>query len=366
MKREVERFETASGGRVYRLPLQVFPDFWGYAHLVLADGLTALVDVGSGFGDSDTNLAQGLERVAEDYGEAASWDDIMYVLITHGHIDHFGGLPFVKKRCAAPVVVHDLDYRVLALYEQRLSVVARRLREYLVEAGVGEDRRAALMRLYLANKQLFESVPVDFTYQSLGDRLRPLEIIHVPGHCPGQVVVRYEDILLTGDHVLAGISPHQAPERLSLFTGLGHYLASLRKLEPLAGEIRLALGGHEAPIEDLGARLRAIQRLHLQRLHKILQALSQPKTIAELTDELFREAEGYHVLLALEEAGAHVEYLEQLGFLSIANAAEVEGEGPGTLEYGRGVRPARDLEASFSALAGANPSRTERDADVRV
>jgi hypothetical protein len=34
--------------------------------------------------------------------------------------------------------------------------------------------------------------------------------------------------------------------------------------------------------------------------------------------------EGYTILLALEEAGAHVEYLYQRGFLQIANIREIE------------------------------------------
>jgi hypothetical protein len=33
---------------------------------------------------------------------------------------------------------------------------------------------------------------------------------------------------------------------------------------------------------------------------------------------------GYNVLLALEEAGAHVEYLYQRGLLSITNIADLE------------------------------------------
>ena len=364
MNRDVERFETEAGGRIYRLPLEVFPGFWGYAHLVIGGGINALVDVGSGFGESNEHLENGLAEVETRYGETMGWDELTHVLLTHGHIDHFGGLRYVQSRCGAPVGVHELDYRVLTQYEERLAIVAVRLREYLLEAGVPEDERTALMRLYLTNKELFESVEVDFTYQSVRGRVGPLEVIHVPGHCPGQVVLRYEDLLLTGDHVLAGISPHQAPERLTLNTGLGHYLDSLRKLQPLAGDVRLALGGHEGPIDDLAARLMSIEALHLQRLRKILGAATRPKTINELTGELFPEVEGYHELLALEETGAHVEYLEQRGFLSIANAEEVENEGPCAIMYGRGVRPRDELEDTFADLEAGHP--TGGDTDVRV
>ena len=123
--------------------------------------------------------------------------------------------------------VHELDLRVLTNYEQRVTVIAHRLREFLAEAGVCAEEREAIMSLYLINKQLFASMPVDFTYEAIGMSLGPLQMLHVPGHCPGQVVIRVDDILLSADHVLQEISPHQSPERLSQNTGLGHYLQSL-------------------------------------------------------------------------------------------------------------------------------------------
>ncbi len=366
MTEEIQRFETEDGGRVYRLPLEVFPGFRAYAHLVFGDGLRALVDVGSGFGDSNGHLQNGLKRVRAEYGEPADWSRLTHILISHGHIDHFGGLGFVRSQCGAPIGVHDLDYRVLAHYEERLAVVASRLRAYLIEAGVEAERREALMRLYLVNKELFASVEVDFTYEATGNRVGPLEVIHAPGHCPGQVVLRYEDLLLTGDHVLKGISPHQAPERLTLNTGLGHYLGSLRKLDPIASEVRLALGGHEGPIADLSARLRSIEALHLDRLQAILTGFTEPRTIAQVTRQLFPDAGGYHELLAIEEAGAHVEYLEQRGFLSIANAEELEAEGRCAIRYAQGRRSSGELRTAFYGRTGRDGPAATEDAHVRI
>ncbi len=362
MSVEVSRHESGGGARIYRIPVEAFPGFGAYAHLVIADDVRALVDVGSGFGDSNRDLAAGLTVVHEEYSEPARWSDLTHILISHGHIDHFGGLHFVRERTQAPIGVHELDYRVLTHYEERLAVVAARLRDYLIEAGVGEDDGAALMRLYMTNKELFSSLPVQFTYEAVGNQIGPLEVIHVPGHCPGQVVVRCHDVLLTADHVLAGISPHQAPERLSLNTGLGHYLDSLRKLEPMLADINLALGGHEGPIEDLGGRIDSIEKLHWQRLQRVMQNLEAPKTIAELARELFPEASGYHELLALEEAGAHVEYLEQRGFLALTNHNELESGSARAISYARGSRAETELEFAFGGHGAATGERI----DVRV
>lgn len=333
--KRVEAFETDAGGRVYRLPLDLFPGLEGYAHLVITGECNVLVDVGSGFGEANEQLESALAAVRTDFGEAVSWQDITHVLITHAHIDHFGGLQFVRERTRAPIGIHELDLRVLAHYEQRLDITAYRLRSYLIEAGLLPDQCEEIMTLYLLNKQLFRSIMPDFTFQACGMQIGGLRLIHVPGHCPGQVVIRIDDLLLSADHVLAGTSPHQAPESLCFYTGLGHYLDSLDLVEPLAGDIRLALGGHEEPIHDLAARIEDIRHLHRDRLHRVLTILNAPHTIAEIAFELFPEPEGYHKLLALEETGAHVEFLVNRAAVGIANAAELHVDSSVPLTFQR-------------------------------
>ena len=56
MRLKTEAFRSSGGARIYRIPMQLFPELWGYAHLVVADGIVALVDVGSGFGESNDHL----------------------------------------------------------------------------------------------------------------------------------------------------------------------------------------------------------------------------------------------------------------------------------------------------------------------
>ncbi len=331
----LQRFETDHGARVYRIPLEVFPGFWGFAHLVLAKGFRALVDCGSGLDASNEGLDRGLSAVREAYGEDAGWQRLTHVLITHGHIDHFGGLPFVRSRTDAPVGVHELDRRILTRYEERLRLVTHRLRGFLVEAGVGEEQQAAVLEVYRVHKQLFSSVPVDLTYEAVGMRLGPLTFTHVPGHCPGQVVMQIDDLLLSGDHVLSDISPHQSPESLSDNTGLGHYLESLERIRPLAASVRWTLGGHQDPVRDLAARLDAIRLVHLHRLQAVLDLLHEPRTVSEIAARLFPDVRGYNVLLALEETGAHVEYLAQRAQVGCENPEATDSGCPVPLRYVR-------------------------------
>jgi glyoxylase-like metal-dependent hydrolase (beta-lactamase superfamily II) len=313
MSGRVERHLTRRGDRIYRIPLELFPDLSGFAHLVVADGFIALVDTGSGFGESNEQLEAGLRAIRQEHGQPLDWADLTHILITHGHIDHFGGLHFVRGHTQAPLWVHELDRKVLIRYEERVAVVAQRLSTFLGEAGLSPQEHEDLMQLYLLNKQLFRSIPVDGTYAAAGMRVGPLRVLHVPGHTPGQVVLQLDEVLLAGDHILPRISPHMAPERLTLHTGLTHYLDSLEALRPLASEVELVLGGHEAPFANLNARIDEIQALYVERLARTLDLTRQPATLAQVAAGLFNEPTGYHRLLALEEAGAYLEYLEQRG-----------------------------------------------------
>jgi glyoxylase-like metal-dependent hydrolase (beta-lactamase superfamily II) len=335
----VRSFQTAGGAQIYQLPLEAFPSFWGYAYLVLVEDadlgpLQVLIDTGSGFGNANQQLEQGLQIVAELAGVPVGPENLTHILITHAHIDHFGGLCYLRSRTQAKIGVHELDRRVLINYEERLAVVAPRLKEYLLEAGVSGKASAGLIEMYTFGKQLYCSTRVDFSYEAIGMRLGPFEFMHVPGHSAGHVVIRLHDVLFTGDHILDRTSPHQSPERLTLSTGLEHYLQSLEKVRSWAESARIGLGGHKEPMLDLPARLDAIQQTHAQRLQAVLKFLEQPHTIAEVSKALFGEVQGYNVLLALEEAGAHVEFLYQRGLLGIANLDELESsQGPVPVRY---------------------------------
>jgi hypothetical protein len=113
-----------------------------------------------------------------------------------------------------------------------------------------------------------------------------------------------------------------APESITPSTGLDHYLLALQKIAAVPG-IRLALGGHEEPIEDLYARVAQIKSSHERKLERVHAACAGPRTIDELAQMIYPSVQGYDILLAIEEIGAHVEYLDQRGDLAIANLDEV-------------------------------------------
>ena len=100
-------------------------------------------------------------------------------------------------------------------------------------------------------------------------------------------------------------------------------MESLRKGLGISG-IRIGLGGHEDEMPQLDERIYATLAFHENRLDRTLELLDSPKTIAQTSLGLFGERMDYHILLAMLETGAHLEYLYERGKLVVANIDEVE------------------------------------------
>jgi glyoxylase-like metal-dependent hydrolase (beta-lactamase superfamily II) len=330
----VRRFSARGDVAIYLMPVETFPHHINNVYLVLEPGHAMLVDVGSGKDSSRRDLALGFAIVRAMFGEAVRYETIDTAVVSHAHIDHFGGVNDLKVKTAARLCVHELDARVIAGFEERVVIAAKDVSVFLRRAGVGEEERARMLELYMASRDWFRSVEVDRTLRD-GDLIGGgHRVIHTPGHCPGQICLLVGDVLLTSDHVLSRTTPHQFPQAITPFGGLEHYFHSLAKVRKL-DLVNLALAGHEEPIADLRHRVDEIAAFHRERLMKVRDICDRPRTVAEVAAEMFGPQEGYGTLLAIEEAGAHVEYLHTLGKLRIANLDQVARSEDPVLQYVR-------------------------------
>jgi len=329
----VRPFESASGVRIYLLPIETLPNHVNNVYLILSPAHSPLLfDAGSGIGRTREDFARAARVLTSVYGEGDVLGGVRDVVVSHGHIDHFGGVGFWRER-GARLHVHEHDLRVLTNFTERIVVSTLSVRAFWHHAGVPEEERAEMEQMYVGGKNFFQPVPVEHV---LTDGARVFDYIahHAPGHCPGQICMQIDNILLTADHVLPRITPHQSPESITPSTGLDHYLESLDKVRRIAG-IDLALPGHEEPMDRLYQRITEIVTFHRRRLEKVrlLCAGGQTKTVREIALALFGPRVGYDRILALQEAGAHVEYLARRGILEIENVEALLRERDPVLHY---------------------------------
>lgn len=102
------------------------------------------------------------------------------IWVTHGHLDHIGGIAAVKRVHDVPIYLHPAD---LPLYR-------------------AADRQAAAYGLP------YEAPPPPDRELAHGDTLALGElrfaVMHAPGHAPGHVVIHGHGVAFVGDCVFAG------------------------------------------------------------------------------------------------------------------------------------------------------------------
>ena len=310
--------ETTGGAKIHRISLEVFPKFFAYVYLVQKDTYCVLIDTGSGTDTSQENLLSGFEQVG------IQTSDLTHLLLTHAHIDHFGGLSKLRPITGARIGCHELDLQTVAHHEARLALIGRRLASFLAATGLAEDTCEQILSIYRFSKAIYQSVPVDFTFEAMDMQLGPFAFLHLPGHCPGHVAIRLDDVIFCGDMVVEGVTPHLSPESINPYSGLDHYLESLARLQNWAKDTTAILNGHDDVISDLPEQIELTRKNIIRRMGKAVEALREPHTIDEVCRAVYGETGGYNQLLVIEKTGAYMENLYEHGMIVITNPGEVE------------------------------------------
>jgi glyoxylase-like metal-dependent hydrolase (beta-lactamase superfamily II) len=310
---------TSGGTHLWQIRVETYPGHVNNVYLLKGPRGNLLWDAGSNQPSSARDLDAGFAAVRGFWKHDATLDGVKAIAISHGHVDHFSGAPDLVdlSRTKAPLFIHEADREVLtdpkARYERHVTEMVK----FLADAEIPQKIRDEIVPLYAANKQYCRPTTVARGLRdgdAIGEEVgASWPVIHTPGHCPGHLCLRVDDTLLTGDHVLARISPHQGPGFLTPGCGLHLFFESLERVKAIPG-IRRALPGHQEPVENLPQRVDEIRAHHELRFEKISALGTTPGTTWDMTDRLYAgRLRGYDRLLGALETAAHLEWLEAHG-----------------------------------------------------
>ncbi len=179
-------------------------------------------------------ISRGLDRL----GIAPS--AVSLILLTHGHLDHFGSVHELKAATGAPVAIHAADEHALA-GGFNPPLVPRCATGHLLKPFFQHRRIAPCKADFLIDES------TDLAAFGV-----PGRIIATPGHTPGSIsLLLAGGELLAGDLLLGGyLGGHLAPSRPGLpyfYDDRAQILSSVRRVLELP--LSRIYVGHGGPLE---------------------------------------------------------------------------------------------------------------------
>lgn len=256
------------------------------------DSHVTLIDSGL----NDTTARKVLRSVREELGS-----EVVAILNTHGHADHFGANAFVVKRAGCQVWAPAIE----------ATTIEHPIMQPAMLFGGADPMDALRNRFLLAEPSPVDGVLAAGKQQFLGT---DLELVALPGHSPNQMGVLVDGVFFCADVVF----PEAAIEkyRIPYLFGLTTHLESLEMAQRVvANAVVPGHGPHNGSIEPLVEMNRVTIDATLNRLRSILKA---SKTSDDVCVNVFIamnvpvvDAQGYFLLKPTIQA--YLAHLDRIG-----------------------------------------------------
>jgi glyoxylase-like metal-dependent hydrolase (beta-lactamase superfamily II) len=285
------------------------------AYLLSDTGTVTLVDTGIATPRIREQFATELHE------RGLGFADIDQIVLTHWHPDHTGLAGDIQAQSGATVYVHEADAPLVRRDADALDEFHGRQRELFDVWGMPPADQEVL-EPHLAADDLIGRPPTvepvsDGATIDIGNQ--ELTILHAPGHAAGLCCFTFDGDAgceaFVGDAILPKYTPNVGGADVRVDAPLATYLDTLERLANQ--EFARVWPGHRDVIEDPTARAQEIIDHHHVRASRILDILREagPADAWTVSDHLFGELEGIHILHGPGEAYAHLDHLDRHGLV---------------------------------------------------
>ncbi len=311
--------EIATGIFQLKMPL---PFRLNHINLYLLEDNDGWVLVDTGL-NTDNTQALWLAFLSSNFFQKP----IYKIVLTHLHPDHIGMSAWLSEHLNIPVYISQGDWSMAQHLWANDSDIAKSLyTRYWKSFGLKSTAFDAMFECRLHYKKLVKRLPEKIHFLEAGSSLTILQqewqLLAMPGHSPEHICLwnPQQKILISGDHVLPGITPNISYHPIGLTNPLDAYLQSLKKILTL--DCLCYLPAHGPVSSNLHQRVLAIIQHHEEKLAVMLNAIQSPITVAEATSIIFpSDLPSHQLMFAYAETAAHLLYLSSKDLLAV-NASD--------------------------------------------
>lgn len=237
----------------------------------------------------DTPEAFGALREALQSG-GFGFKDILLIVATHIHPDHYGMIDKLKQLSGAKVATSEIEAKLIDSRYTKPDILLKQVTQLFQANGVPEGHLTELVEAGMALKPSVSVVKPDIMLRD-GEPITvatsEFKVIVTPGHSPGHICL-YEPkrkVLFSGDHLLPDIFPHVGINPQSGENPLGNFFKSLEALSNF--DVHFIFPGHGSVFSGLKLRLGEMSYYLEQRQRAITKIIEKDtKSAYQIATEL--------------------------------------------------------------------------------
>jgi len=314
--------EVIPGAYRIELPLISKDPLFQYVNGYLFSGDNGYLLVDTGWNHEQTLVS--LEKQLAEGG--INIRDISQIVVTHIHPDHYGMVGRLKSASQATFFLHAIEQNLIEPMYIHPEEFQRHTADWLHLNGVPLNEVSEIQKYTVDTSQFVTPTLPDVSLHG-GEHISTgafnFTVIWTPGHSEGHICL-YDSarkMLISGDHILATITPHVGMNPESAGNPLKKYFNSLKEIASL--DIDLILPGHENPFAGARPTIEKIIQHYQQTEAEILAMIAgKPQTAYQVCYGMpWTGNSGWQNLSSLQKRLAIARTIAQMELLAVDGKA---------------------------------------------